>query len=81
MSSSRRTRRKRGLVKWFDQYKGYGFLITKDVQDDIFVHHTEIKMEGYRTLKTGQEVDFYLMEGAKGLYSESVSLVDPRGER
>ena len=49
---------KKGTVKWFNDSKGYGFLTPSDGGKDLFVHMSEIKMEGFKTLKEGQEVDF-----------------------
>jgi CspA family cold shock protein len=55
----------RGRVKWFSDQKGYGF-ITTDSQTDVFVHHSEIQGEGYKTLEEGQEVEFEIQMGQKG---------------
>ena len=49
---------KKGTVKWFNDSKGYGFLTPSDGGKDLFVHMSEIKMEGFKTLKEGQAVDF-----------------------
>ena len=49
---------KQGTVKWFNDSKGYGFLTPSDGGKDLFVHMSEIKMEGFKTLKEGQAVDF-----------------------
>ena len=49
---------KKGTVKWFNDSKGYGFLTPSDGGKDLFVHKSEIKMDGFKTLKEGQEVDF-----------------------
>ena len=49
---------KKGTVKWFNDSKGYGFLTPSDGGKDLFVHMTKNKMEGFKTLKAGQEVDF-----------------------
>ena len=49
---------KQGTVKWFDNKKGYGFISPSEGDKDLFVHMSEIKMEGFKTLKEGQEVDF-----------------------
>ncbi len=66
--------RERGKVKWFNNSKGYGF-IERTQGDDIFVHYSAIQVEGYRTLKDGQEVEFTVQNGAKGLQAEEVTLV------
>ncbi|MBU0639979.1 MAG: cold-shock protein [Planctomycetes bacterium] len=55
----------RGTVKWFNDTKGYGFIRADDGQD-VFVHHSEIKAEGFRSLKEGQEVEFEMADGQKG---------------
>jgi CspA family cold shock protein len=62
----------KGKVKWFNAAKGYGF-ITADGQDkDIFVHHTSIKADGFRTLNEGEAVEFELVQGPKGFKAENV---------
>jgi len=55
----------KGKVKWFSNQKGYGF-ITPENGKDVFVHHTAIQGEGYKTLDEGQEVEFEIKEGPKG---------------
>ncbi len=55
----------RGTVKWFNNQKGYGF-ICDEAGNDIFVHYTALNMDGYKTLKEGQEVEYELADGAKG---------------
>ena len=60
-----------GIVKWFNNAKGFGF-ITRDTGEDVFVHFRSIRGEGYRTLTQGQAVEFELMEGPKGLHAEDV---------
>jgi len=64
----------RGKVKWFSNQKGYGF-ITTDQGKDVFVHHTAIKTEGYRTLEEGQEVEFDIEKGPKGEQAVNVTKV------
>lgn len=54
-----------GTVKWFSNHRGYGF-IERDDGDDLFVHHSAIRMEGYRTLHEGQRVHFSVQQGARG---------------
>lgn len=55
-----------GSVKWFSNQKGFGFIIPDDGGDELFVHHSNIEMEGYRTLSDGQQVEFEPAEGQKG---------------
>ncbi len=55
----------RGTVKWFNNQKGYGF-ISRESGDDVFVHHTAIQGEGYKSLEEGQAVDFEVTRGPKG---------------
>ena len=65
-----------GLVKWFNDTKGYGFIVIDDAPD-IFVHYSAIKMEGFRTLKEGDVVRFELLHSTKGLQAINVSKVGP----
>ena len=58
-------------VKWINNSKGYGF-IEREKGDDIFLHYSSIKMDGYRTVKEGQEVEFVVTNGAKGLQADEV---------
>ena len=55
-----------GIVKWFNSSKGYGFIAPDDGGDDLFVHHSEIKMQGYASLDEGQKVEFEVGQGKKG---------------
>ena len=61
-----------GTVKWFNAAKGYGFL-AQDGGADIFVHYSAIQMDGYRTLKEGQKVEFSIEKGPKGLQAVNVT--------
>lgn len=61
----------KGNVKWFNDAKGYGFISRQD-GPDVFVHHTAIIGDGYRTLSEGQEVEFDILEGPKGLQAANV---------
>lgn len=63
-----------GRVKWFNDTKGYGFIVI-DGTPDIFVHYSAIKMEGFRTLKEGDLVSFELLHSTKGLQAINVSKV------
>lgn len=60
-----------GQVKWFDNRKGWGFLSQAD-GEEVFVHYRNVEGEGFRKLKDGQEVEFDVVEGDKGLYAENV---------
>jgi CspA family cold shock protein len=56
-----------GKVKWFNNAKGYGFIVSSDKKkQDLFAHYSDIQGDGYRNLKAGQEVKFQLMDGPKG---------------
>ena len=57
---------KEGTVKWFNDKKGFGFIAPKDGDKDLFVHMNEIQMDGYKTLREGQEVDFEEGSSDKG---------------
>ena len=61
----------KGRVKWFHDSKGYGFIEDEDGRD-IFVHYSSITTDGYKTLAEGQEVEFELLEGDKGLRATNV---------
>jgi CspA family cold shock protein len=63
----------RGKVKWFNDSKGYGF-IEQESGDDVFVHHSSIQGEGFKTLKEGQDVEFDIEQGSKG--PSAVNVVD-----
>jgi CspA family cold shock protein len=66
--------RGRGRVKWFNERRGFGF-IERDDGDDLFVHYSAIQMEGFKTLEEGQEVEFDIVEGEKGLQATNVAAV------
>ena len=55
-----------GTVKWFNEQKGFGFISPDDGGDDLFIHHSNIAMEGFRTLNEGQKVEFEAGQGRKG---------------
>ena len=63
-----------GVVKWFNSAKGYGFISGNDSAEDIFAHFSSITMDGYRTLKRGQSVEFELTVGPKGLHATQIRL-------
>ena len=66
--------RSRGTVKWFNADKGYGFISRED-GDDLFVHYSEIQSEGFRSLNEGDNVEFEVTQGQKGLQASKVSVV------
>jgi CspA family cold shock protein len=55
-----------GIVKWFSESRGYGFIAPNNGGDDVFAHYSAIEMDGYRTLHEGQRVEFLREEGPKG---------------
>jgi len=63
--------REQGKVKWFDNKKGWGFIVRAS-GDDVFVHHSAIQGEGFKTLQEGDTVEFEVVEGPKGRAAESV---------
>jgi CspA family cold shock protein len=63
--------RETGIVKWFNASKGYGF-ISREGKDDVFVHYSAIQTEGFRTLDEGQQVEFSVEKGDKGLQATNV---------
>lgn len=67
--------REQGVVKWFNDSKGFGF-IQRNSGEDIFVHFRAIQGEGYRSLQDGQKVEFTVVEGQKGLQAEEVTKVE-----
>lgn len=62
-----------GLVKWFNDSKGYGFIQAQGTDRDVFVHYTAIAGDGFKTLAEGQQVDFDLIEGPKGPQAANVT--------
>ena len=62
-----------GTVKWFNNAKGYGFILPNDGGSDLFAHYSSIQMDGYKTLKAGQEVNFEVVEGDKGLHATNIT--------
>ena len=63
-----------GTVKWFNDARGFGF-ISRESGDDVFVHHTAIQMEGFKTLREEQQVEFSVEQGEKGLQAVDVKAV------
>ncbi len=61
-----------GNVKWFNNAKGYGFILPEGGGEDLFAHYSSIQMDGYKTLKAGQDVEFDIVEGPKGLHAVNI---------
>ena len=61
-----------GTVKWFNDFKGYGFITPSEGGEDLFAHHTAIQMAGFKTLKEGQKVEFEVKRGPKGLQAANI---------
>lgn len=65
-----------GTVKWFNNAKGYGFIVADDEgSEDLFAHYSAIHMDGYKTLKAGQPVSFEITKGDKGLHAVNIAPV------
>ena len=65
-----------GTVKWFNNAKGYGFVTPEDSEQDVFIHFSSIEMDGYKTLKEGQRVQFEINEGPKGPHAARLQAVE-----
>lgn len=61
-----------GTVKWFNNAKGYGFILPEGGGEDLFAHYSSIHMEGYKTLKSGQQVSYELIPGPKGMHATNI---------
>jgi CspA family cold shock protein len=66
-----------GTVKWFSNSKGYGFIAPENGGDDIFAHFSAISMDGYKTLKKGQLVEFECQQGPKGMHATTITPRNP----
>jgi CspA family cold shock protein len=64
-----------GTVKWFNEGKGFGFIVQDDGKADVFCHHTVIQAEGRRTLTEGQKVEFEVVQGPKGLQAQNLRIL------
>lgn len=68
--------RETGTVKWFNDQKGYGFIARSSGEKDVFVHHSAILGQGYKTLREGERVEFEVTEGSKGPAAANVQRLD-----
>lgn len=62
-----------GTVKWFNNAKGFGFILSEGNNEDLFAHYSSIHMDGYKTLKAGQQVSYDLIQGPKGLHATNIT--------
>lgn len=69
-----------GIVKWFNNAKGYGFILADDNPEDLFAHFSSIEMEGYKTLKAGQKVSFDIEKADKGFHAKRIKVIDAQRE-
>ena len=65
-----------GVVKWFNNAKGYGFILPDEGSGDVFAHYSSIAMEGYKTLKAGQAVRFEVEAGPKGMHAIAIEALE-----
>ena len=70
-----------GKVKWFNNAKGFGFIVPDDGGDDIFAHYSTIQMEGYRSLKAGQEVKYEVQQGPRGYMQKILISVESQKDK
>ena len=68
-----------GIVKWFNPAKGFGFIESRQGGSDVFVHYSEIQMDGYRTLEEGQAVEFEVEQRSRGLHALNVVALKTEG--
>lgn len=64
-----------GKVKWFNNAKGFGFVVCDEHKEDLFAHFSSIQMEGYKTLKAGQTVEFETVKADRGIHAVNISIV------
>ena len=72
---------RKGTVKWFNDSKGWGFLQDDDGGEDVFVHHTAIDCNGFRSLREGEKVEYTRTKGKKGWQAVNVRSLDPKPAR
>lgn len=65
-----------GNVKWFNNAKGFGFIVSEEHKEDLFAHFSSIQMEGYKTLKAGQAVEFETVKSERGIHAVNIQLVE-----
>ena len=65
-----------GKVKWFNNAKGFGFIISQDHDEDLFAHYSVILIDGYKSLKAGQEVSFETTPGPKGIHAINIKPIE-----
>ncbi|HEY7773887.1 MAG TPA: cold shock domain-containing protein CspD [Marinagarivorans sp.] len=71
----------KGIVKWFNNAKGFGFILSDENSEDIFAHYSAIEMDGFRTLKAGQPVQFEIQQGQKGLHAANIRSLESSAQR
>ena len=64
-----------GKVKWFNNAKGFGFIVCDEHKEDLFAHFSSIQMEGYKTLKAGQDVEFETVKSDRGIHAVNIQVV------
>lgn len=65
-----------GKVKWFNNAKGFGFIVCDDHKEDLFAHFSSIQMEGYKTLKAGQDVEFETVKSERGIHAVNIQVAE-----
>lgn len=70
-----------GKVKWFNNAKGFGFIRPDEGGDDLFVHHSYIQMDGYRSLRAGQAVEYEVQQASKGCHAVNLKPTEQRADR
>lgn len=67
-----------GIVKWFNNTKGYGFILSEAFDEELFAHFSAVMVDGYKSLKAGQTVQFEIKNGPKGLHAINIKPIDNR---